>query len=617
MIQLHAIQFHDPTKNVTFPLRRSETGGSQYRPPEWIPGKEKPEDAPVAYRQGSQEIGLVIFFARKDPAGAADFEVWAEDESEDRRNFIGSIGRTRVSFPAAPGPSFEAVPVVSSGSIPNMIGSHNDCLGWKAKPVGAPDSEIFVLGTTKHRIYSVLAQPADPWDIDETCPVRWVWTTVLDLATEWAKGCTDVDTAATKITEQVHALGMTREFKYNSAEPARFARDLPFSFDCAQFVHAATGALAGRDVNVDCLAVASIVVTVANSLGCGLNVASMLANRSTSDIVEIGGSRSGTAELGRHDFAVLPVDGKSDKVWDACFQLVSRGSTKPIAGLPFDVPGHRNSDYVGLLLRRNGVSLKLFRDKKGNVVNRAVMCRAPFPDVVPPLKIVEERLSTEVFEKRFLRDDAPQSRLFVHNFFWSDDDLRALGLRLFEKQTHRDPYRAMEALWVGADDPFTPVLRTTLYEGASRDQAREIFAARLNEFGGPVEVVNDVGEVAFRSRTGEYTVAFAANIVWTCTAARGSNFNAADAFRTIAAWIHPPEDGTGRDRGPDAQGRLPLPLSIDGRRVWYLLKPQNGVLTRDTLGVMFTANGPGLITNVLAKPHHSAGAGPGSTTIEP
>jgi hypothetical protein len=636
---LTSIQFHDRRNGKTIPLRRSETGGSEYRPPEWTARKEKPEDAPAAYLHGSQDLALQIRLERSDSATADAFDIWAEDGSSDG-NFLGCVQRTRVEFQA--GVQSLGAEVRACGRIPPFVSRHDDCLLWKAGRVGAPDSESFVLATTRHRIYSLLRRPTDPWDHEDWRPLRWVWTTVLDLAVEWAKDCSGLYEAASQVTRRIHALGDPGRqcFQYNSEEPGLFAKNLPFSFDCARFVHMATRAGAETNVNVDCLAVSSMVVTVANSLGCWLHVADLNgSNIQTSMAFPIGQTTvpASSTELGAHEIAIGGHGKRSDLVWDACFELDPNNGTgtsvaggtiggapdagkpdaakvlggKPLAAVPFDLNDVKSEDYARLLLRADHLDLTPFRDRRGHMINRAVMCRAPFPEVViKPEDVVEMRLPEvlELFEQK-----GERSRLFVHNFFWTNGDFPdALGLELFEKSTNRDPYRAMEAQWARKDAPNEPVVRTVIYEGSSRYQAREIFAARLQEYTAPVQFLPDVGEVAFRGELG-YAVAMTGNTVFTTSPIGKTGFDDMPVLRAIDEWLQLLPDEPAGMAPDETTAPDPVDLPRQNERVWYLLSPRNAFLYRDSGGIHYKIMGPD--PKIVVETHENAREEGSTTTI--
>ena len=105
--------------------------------------------------------------------------------------------------------------------------------------------------------------------------------------------------------------------------------------------------------------------------------------------------------------------------------MVGGSSGTAIAGFPFDIRGR--DDYVGRFLLSDGLLLNAFEDVTiRRRVNRAVI-EARAPNVPIPLDEVK-RLGDDVY-KMFMRDDWPQSPLFVHNFFWTSKDLP--GLHLF------------------------------------------------------------------------------------------------------------------------------------------------------------------------------------------
>ncbi len=127
---------------------------------------------------------------------------------------------------------------------------------------------------TKHRIYTVLETPTSPW---QQLPynsgnTQLPWTEAMDYACQWAFTSIDVDTAATRITENVFNLGPS-VFEYDCPHGGRHFYAVPAhsptQFDCTAFLDKLKGG-AGNGKWVNCTDNATFVSVFSNILGCDL-----------------------------------------------------------------------------------------------------------------------------------------------------------------------------------------------------------------------------------------------------------------------------------------------------------------------------------------------------------
>jgi hypothetical protein len=591
MLQLLSIRFRG-LPGGAIPLRRNERRGTAVFGPEWTPANLEPEHSPVAYIAGGSEIRVSIELKRLDTTSAAEFEVSTVDAAGGA-NLLGNLLPGAVAF--QPGQSVKTIHLTASKTIDSRVACHDDCLDWSARHVAT--GTTIGLGRTRHRVYALLATPGMPWETALLKSNQWVWTAVLDLACKWAAGETTLDGAAGAITRELFALGDGGDERFTlDAEPS-FADYPPFEFDCGAFLEAATHPRRGL-VHVDCQACSSIVSTLANSLGCRLLQTRMAAFRRTLPARPIGRRIFEPRLVTRHQVAAERQGDDSFQVWDACFLLQDALSTGTVlAGFPYDAAGFE--DYLGRLFYINDRPLDTFVDTQGREVNRAVM-PGTGPVLPIPLRIVAE-LGEKAFDK-FMSDEDPRSRLFLHRFFWTAADLPEL--QLLDTRNTDGAFPRADSLWSAPSDPDRPAVRAIIHEAASRDEARHIFAARLSEYSQPVEYVDGIGEVAFQDPERGYRVALAGNAVWTVIPKLDTGFNGSGVALAIDRWLQPPIRGV-NPLVASPGIRVPLPADDLDRPVWYLLQPRNGVLSRDALGVVFSPT-PGGEKSVVAKTHLSA-----------
>lgn len=126
--------------------------------------------------------------------------------------------------------------------------------------------------TTRHRIYSLLSLPTEPW---KQSPYRsdntaLLWTDVLDFSCHWASGSMSRLGATQRITRAINELGGSI-FEYGCpvGSVEMYSNALFNIFDCSATIERLRGDI-GNGRYVNCSDCASMVSTFANSLGCDL-----------------------------------------------------------------------------------------------------------------------------------------------------------------------------------------------------------------------------------------------------------------------------------------------------------------------------------------------------------
>lgn len=220
--------------------------------------------------------------------------------------------------------------------------------------------------TSRHRAYVLLDVPTTPWTQAPYASTNTAlpWIEVLDRACAWARGSTNADTAAGKVTESVYNLG-----------PSVLEYDCPHggssiyssgSFDCTAFLDRLRGGPGlGRYVN--CSDCATIVSTFANALGCDLWQSRMYGPNSfaLNALLAIGSNVWQTA-CGWQGFSYHEVAWKggcteNDALFDACLQV--DGDADPTS------PPHVPLLPVNIVFGASGAGL--YRDRLATPAGRA------------------------------------------------------------------------------------------------------------------------------------------------------------------------------------------------------------------------------------------------------
>jgi hypothetical protein len=150
------------------------------------------------------------------------------------------------------------------------VGSHKIAWQWQYRPKGNLYWTNFAI--TRHKIYTLLAIPSDPWQQIPYHPAntQLPWTEVIEYACDWSFGATTPDEAAERITRAVYDLGSSH---------VRYACDVgggpqytdliyPYFFLSDFLERLANGF--GRGWLVNCSDCTAVVSTFANALGCDL-----------------------------------------------------------------------------------------------------------------------------------------------------------------------------------------------------------------------------------------------------------------------------------------------------------------------------------------------------------
>lgn len=266
-------------------------------------------------------------------------------------NVLGEVAPTVVSFGPNRRTRTENLPLAGPRLVERGVSVGDVAWRWQYRPAGGGAWRD--MGTTLHRVYSVLAVPTAPWTQSPSGPdnTQLPWLEVLDFACDWARGARTAEEAASAVTRRVFALG-NGMLQYGCPIGAVTRYSFPH-FNCTAFLERLRGGV-GNGPYVNCTDCATIVSTFANALGCDLwqsRMGSYDPPFETNPIRVIGSwlwqSPCGTGlGFSYHEVAWSGGCTAEDAIFDACVALDAdvNPTSPPIRGevpanLRFGMPG--------------------------------------------------------------------------------------------------------------------------------------------------------------------------------------------------------------------------------------------------------------------------------------
>jgi hypothetical protein len=335
-VALVALRFnHDPTAAVEDAMSIRRNAITPVPLPEWQEHRTiQPEDSPAAYAlRDTFGHDLTIkgrFRVTHPPGGACVLQAIPPRDADDRDNpdwprgprdhgnVLGHIPPTTVTLP------LHHVRLWEVG-----VGVHD--IGWNWYYHFSPDTFWTYFGTSKHRIYTVLALPTAPWrQSANLSDSQLPWTEVLDYACTWAYGCRTFDDVAAEVTAAVYNLGPSLvEYDCPGGGSTHYAYP---SFNCTAFLERLRGGI-GNGRYVNCSDCATILSTFANVLGCDYWQSRMGYGFGLNPLLAIGSSVWQTAcgwpGFSYHEVAWHGACTANDVISDACLQV--NGGSNPVA----------------------------------------------------------------------------------------------------------------------------------------------------------------------------------------------------------------------------------------------------------------------------------------------
>lgn len=373
-VVLEEITFNHDTDSATcdaFNIRRNETQAVTL--PEWRRGiSVNPEDSPAAYARNAvrnQTVTVKAKFSSDSPGE----KVWirAVDGRLEpvnthlltrlvvtvlrplfRRflhtNVLGKVSAKQVEFMET---ETDMLFELQDARIEQAaVGIDDIVWHWQFSDDGRNWNPI---GTTLHRIYTVLDLPGRPWQPDSNSSnTQLPWTSVLDHSCRWAAGTTDLEAAAFQITEAINSLGSgVIRYDLDGNGAPHYAKDdpPPPKFDCQKFLNLLNSGLAPVDPLVNCDDCAAMVCTFANVLGCSFPESEITfpghSEFSLRRHQKIGLDWENFDQFGHHIVAWAGAD--QDPVSDACLKLdgSDSNSSDPIPTIASNLPFAGKAGY--------------------------------------------------------------------------------------------------------------------------------------------------------------------------------------------------------------------------------------------------------------------------------
>lgn len=240
------------------------------------------------------------------------------------------------------------------------VGRRELALRWSARDGHGEPVEVRPRRTV-HEAFTVLAQPAEPWDRDERA-LDAPWASALALATRWAEGAESAEEAARAITAALWALGQqgdpAERFAYDVDGVRGYVTRAGGGFPLAGFQERVGWLAEGADPPepdpaggyVECRDLAAALTVLANLIGCELKIGRIDHVHQGPDrgfylrpFVLFGGLDQ---PWGFYDFHEVAID-PHGRIFDACLQVCAPGSAAP------ELPqGMSTSRYLEALVDR-------------------------------------------------------------------------------------------------------------------------------------------------------------------------------------------------------------------------------------------------------------------------
>ena len=337
-VVLEAVAFNWDAASTTDGLNIRRNASTPVVLPEWREGlSTRPEDSLAAYSIADtlgHQLSIKAQFRRTDPSLHAveiraleGRETSDDDDLDDALaddecgNVLGRVRTTSVTFGAGGQTPMESFDLEHVRIHRWGVGARTVVWRWQYRVGRHPWKSI---GTTRHRIYSLLSVPTLPWQQQPfvITNLQLPWTDVLDYACAWAHGARTVDRAAGLVTRAAYRLGPS-VISYDCPGGGSTHYSFP-DFDCTAFLERLGGG-PGLGYYVNCTDCATISSTFANALGCDLWQSRMGYGFALNEMLGIGSTTwqtcCGWPSFSYHEVAWEGACTATEDVYDACLQV--------------------------------------------------------------------------------------------------------------------------------------------------------------------------------------------------------------------------------------------------------------------------------------------------------
>lgn len=328
-VRLEGIKFnYDPDlkKTGAFNIRRNETQPVSI--PEWQP--TLPSDfqaSPAAYTICDLPIDMTIqasFFVE----GGLQSPVLVRAVADLPDHLLGAV--EPIQIPNSGSSGYITLQLPDARVRSGGVGIYDITWRWQFSAQSAWTD----FQTTRHRMYTVVARPSEPWEPKsrDSLNIHQPWTEVLEYACRWgAGGTSDLDTAAKSITNGFFKQA-SKVAKYKKGGSYAFSK-----FKCTNFLRLLSGD-PGVSHTINCDDCATAVSTFANILGCQLFQSSLGFSFSTFPVLLVGADKFKAKGFRYHAVGWKGECKETDEVFDGCLQI-DEDHVDPLIGVqPTDVP---------------------------------------------------------------------------------------------------------------------------------------------------------------------------------------------------------------------------------------------------------------------------------------
>lgn len=297
-VYLESVTFnHDPDDDIMDGINLRMNAIEEVHIPEWKKGEQS---YPAAYIKNRAITIKAVFSSAQCVDKVTIIAVT-------KKGCLGNIVKQTFSF--FKGHTVERTFDVN-GCTPNGITTFNQEWKWYIETENKlMKRSSYNIQTSNNKIFILLARPQSPWKAKgQTEP----WCDVLEETCKWTGNAESPIEAAEKITKHLY-MSIGGYYETESTYTANSA----WGFEFIDFFRNIKIGQAVGDVN--CFSMGKALVTLANTVGCGLLYReSFLPNCKINCIKEIGKGWNCEQKLGIHGFGSI---GK--KFFDACFKFGS------------------------------------------------------------------------------------------------------------------------------------------------------------------------------------------------------------------------------------------------------------------------------------------------------
>lgn len=212
----------------------------------------------------------------------------------------------------------------------NAVG--HSTIQWRWQVTAGQDNSTF---ESQHEIYTTIAPPQTPWEVDGTDPTAAPWKEALDLACEWANGASTSEEILGAICTHHYHSGLLQYGSDSFTEGSDGTIEGGI-FKLDKFLWYQKNNVKG---NVDCADCATTVTIFGGLLGAKCVAVEICTDEDTKfrpadGTILVGGSQV-LEDFNHHEVAMNVDDADTALVWDFCLGRNVSGTAQPYTNLRF------------------------------------------------------------------------------------------------------------------------------------------------------------------------------------------------------------------------------------------------------------------------------------------